>query len=184
MKGRGTFTGVMIVGVLVLWLIPELYKAIFESNAVRDGMEMIYAVEESLGKGQERRYGVTLRFRERPQGGFRLVINSPHGARTLNLFEDTLLPTADPDNDHLEIATVSGMKVRPEMVWRPPERRRPGKNCRTGVVVGLVSWGGQRVWQVMHPDGVVFFTEETGLLAGLELEHGRTKLTARLRRVR
>ena len=125
-----------------------------------------------------------MRFREREQGGFRLDVLSPHGVRSLNLEGDSLQPTADRDNDPLEIVTESGMEVAPAMVWLPPERRTPGKNCLTGLVMGIEGFGGRRAWQVMHPDGMVYFDVDTGILSGFELEYGRTRVSGRLRRMR
>ena len=119
MRGRGALAGLVVVGVLLVWLVPDLYNLLFASHPIQDGSELIYALDEDLGRGQERSYGVKMRFRARPQGGFRLDINSPHGVRSLDVFEDSLLPTADRSNEPLEFVTESGMEVRPATVWLP-----------------------------------------------------------------
>lgn len=184
MGGRGTLAGIALVLLLLFFAVPEVYTLFFSGHPVQDGTEMIFKIDERLGEGAERTYGVKLRFRKKPQGNFRLDVISPHGARSLDVREDSLVPTADPANDELEVATESGMEVRPRMVWLPLDRRVPGKNCRSGLVMGLENFAGRPAWQVMHPDGFVYFQEETGLLAGFELEYGSTKVEGRLRRVR
>lgn len=184
MQGRGVVSGLFAVLVLGVWVVPELYQLLFSSHPVEHGSRIIYRVKESLGNGSETSFGVVLRFKERPQGGFQLVIDSPHGVRKLNVLEDTLLPTADRDNDPLEIPTKSGMQARPSMLWLPPDRRAPGKTCIAGRVLGVQSFAGMRAWQVGHPDGLVYFDEETGLLRGFELEYGLATVNGRLRSIR
>lgn len=164
-------------------LLPDLFTFALSSNPVEDGTQMLFQVEEQDGK-ERHRYGVKLRFKERPEGGFRLDIMAPHGVRSLNLDADSLEPTADRDNDPLEFPTLTGVEVMPAIVWLAPSRRVPGMNCLTGIVTGMEGYGPWQTWQVAHQDGEFYFEVETGMLAGFEVEVGRTKVKARLRSLR
>jgi hypothetical protein len=162
-------------------LIPDVMSWSWGwGHPVEDGTQMLFQVTEEDAKIRQR-YGVKARFKARPEGGYRLDINTPHGVRLLNLDEESLEPTADRDNDHLEFPTLSGVEVRPAMIWLPYGRRGPTLNCLTGVVMGLTSYGSGMAWEVAHQDGTFYFDEETGMLSGFQIQVGHTKIEARLR---
>lgn len=177
------FIAVCFVAFAAFMLLPDLFTFALSSNPVEHGTQMLFQVEEDDGK-EKHRYGVKLRFKERPEGGFRLDIMTPHAVRSLNLEAESLEPTADRDNDPLEFPTLTGVEVLPAIVWLHPSRRIAGMNCMAGLVAGMEGFGPWQTWQVAHPDGEFYFEVETGMLAGFEVEVGRTRVTARLRSLR
>ncbi len=162
-------------------LIPDILSWSWGwGHPIEDGTEMLFQVTEEDAKTRHR-YGVKVRFKARPEGGYRLDIMADHGVRSLNLDEESLEPTADRDNDLLEFPTLSKVQVRPALIWLPYARRGPTLNCLTGVVMGLTRFGNSLAWQVAHQDGHFYFNEQTGLLAGFKVQVGHTKIEARLR---
>ena len=175
----------LVIGAVFLgWvLFPDIGNLLFGTHPVEDGTVLVFQIEETTNKLEER-YGLRMRFREEADGGFHLDIISPHGARSLKL-TDELEPIADPNQDRLEIPIIEkGIHFQPGALWLPYERREAGRNCLAGVVMGIYGYEQWKTWQVMHPDGIVHYEQESGLLVGFEFVIGFTTLKGRLRSLR